>query len=542
MLASIQTLLSPRRSLRTLGASLLFIFALSALTSACDSGPKPGEEAVYWGAKLNSDKVDFANREVALAKLNELKDPKALPHLYDALKLTGRSIELRPKVVELIGVTGDDTSVQPLVDAVDWGAGASRDKETRFLANANEKIAKALGKLGKGDDAKVVDTLKRLADNNNQDVQLAAVVALGDLKAEGAVEKLVELADGHPNNFMVRNAVEALGKIADPRAARVLGKLLFFERQGVSFYREASYALFLIGKGAMPVLDEIYGNKFKDIEDLHIEPNVQKTKAIVVYGDLAIPETFKRIIDGVDTSGNDTATALLRIESQRAAGRLGLKDAVRGLKNRMDNVDVSQSEHALAALAQIGVRDVADDIYSMATSAGFLKNCTKQGNGEDECRFSEVQIRRPRVLAWSLLASDAGKLDAMLKDEKNADFKKLMTDVGARVQAGAECGTKLECWKGKLKDPSPRVRERAAYELAWMNNDQARDALFDALTDEDNEVRYAAIIGVGRRLPKDAQGVADRLQAQLTTEKGKTQYIRINEDLKRLEVRVRRGY
>ena len=32
------------------------------------------------------------------------------------------------------------------------------------------------------------------------------------------------------------------------------------------------------------------------------------------------------------------------------------------------------------------------------------------------------------------------------------------------------------------------------------------------------------------------------LQKQLDAEKGKTQYIRINEDLKRLEVRVRRGY
>lgn len=527
--------------LQTLRASLLFTLLAASLVAGCDTGPKAGEEAVYWGEKLNTES-ELAKRDVALAKLNELKDKKALPALYEALKQTGPAIELRPKVAELIGVIGDETSIQPLVDAVDWGAGAGRDKETRALANANEKIAKALGKLGKGDDAKVVDTLKRLTDNNSQDVQLAAIVALGDLRAVGAVEKLVEVADGHPNNFMVKNAVQALGKIGDPKAARVLGKLLFFERQGVSFYPEASYALFLVGKEAMPVLDEIYANKFKEIEDLHIEPGVQKTKAVVVYGDLALPESNKKVLENVDTQGNDTSTALLRIEAQRAAGRIGMKDAVPGLKNRMDNVDVSQSEHALAALAQIGVKSVADEIHGMATTGGFLKNCTKQGNGEDECRFSEVQIRKPRVLAWSRLASDAGKLDALVAEEKNENFKKWIGEQGERVKAAAECKSDFACWKGKLKDASPRVRERAAYELAWMDNDEARDALLEALTDDDNEVRYAAIIGVGRRLPKDAQGVADRLDKQLQAEKGKTQYIRINEDLKRLEVRVRRGY
>lgn len=516
------------------------LFTLLSLTVACDSGPKPGQEAEYWGKKLMTES-DMPKRDVALTKLIELKDPKSLPHLYEALKAGGAMVELKAKVAELIGIIGDKSSVDPLIDAVDWMAGAGRDKETRLLANANEKIAKALAKVGSGEHEKTVQTLVRLADNNNQDVQLAAIVALGELRAQGAVDKLIELADGHPNNFMVKNAVEALGKIADPKAARVLGKLLFFERTGVSFYREASYGLFLIGKHALPVLDEIYDNKFKEIDELHIEPGVQKTKAIVVYGDLALPETYKKILSGVDAQGNDMATSLTRIESQRAAGRIGLKDAVPGLKNRMDNVDISQSEHALAALTQIGVKSVADDIYNMATSEGFVKNCTKQGNPEDQCKFSEVQIRKPRVLAYTRLSSNWSQMEKMIGEEKNADFKKWMTEQGERVKAASECKD-MGCWKGKLKDPSPRVRERAAYELAWTNTDEARDSLYDALVDDDNEVRYAAIIGVGRRLPKDAHGVADKLKKQIDNEKGKTQYIRINEDLKRLEVRVRRGY
>jgi HEAT repeat protein len=517
---------------------LIFIGGIFAI--GCDTGPKVGEEADYWGKQLIKAS-DMPKRSAALAHLVELKDKKSLPHLFEALKLDGAAVELKPKVAELIGIIGDDASVGPLLDAVDYNAGAGRDKETRLLANANEKIAKALGKLGSGSHEKTVETLKRLAENNNQDVQLAAIVALGDLKAPGAVDKLIEIADGHPNNFMVKNAVEALGKIADPKSASVLGKLLFFERTGVSFYREASYGLFLIGKPAIPVLDQIYDAKFKDIEELHIEPGVQKTKAVVVYGDLALPETYKKILAGVDTQGNDTATALLRIESQRAVGRLGLKAALPALKGRMDNVDISQSEHALAALTQIGIKELAPQILAMSTSAGYVKNCMGQGNPEDQCRFSATQIRKPRVLAFTRLSSDWDAMKSMIDEEKDEGFKAWLSQQGERVKVAAECKD-LACWQGKLKDKSPRARERAAYELAWMRTDEARDALYDALTDDDNEVRYAAVIGVGRRLPKDAQLVADRLQKQLDTEKGKTQYVRINEDLKRLEVRVRRGY
>ena len=526
------------RVLLTLGLAVLF-----TLATACDTGPKPGEEAVYWGDKLNTAD-DIAKRDVALQKLNELKDKKALPALYEALKQKGPAAELRPRTAELIGIIGDDTSIAPLLEGIDWTAGAGSNKETRAAANTNEKIAKALAKLGKGDDAKVVDALKRLTGNNSQDVQLAALVALGELKAAGAVQELIEIADGHPNNFMVKNAVESLGKIGDGKAARVLGKLLFFERTGVSFYREASYALFLLGKDAIPVLDEIYEGKFKEIEDLHIEPGVQKTKAVVVYGDLSLPETNKKVLANVDVNGNDTATALLRIESQRAAGRVGLKEAVAGLKNRMDNVDVSQSEHALAALTQIGVPSVADDIHAMATSEGFLKNCKSQDNPEDQCKFSEVQIRKPRVLAFSRMSTDLGKMKAMVDGEKNEGFKAWMTEQMERVAAASECKGDVKCWVGKTKDKSPRVRERAAYALAWAatdGNEEATQALMEVVKDEDNETRYAAIIGLGRRLPKDPAAAA-AITKQLADEKGKTQFIRVNEDLKRLEIRMKRGY
>ena len=238
----------------------------------------------------------------------------------------------------------------------------------------------------------------------------------------------------------------------------------------------------------------------------------------------------------------------MRIEAQRAAGRIGLKQAVAGLRNRMDNVDISQSEHALAALTQIGTTDIVPALHDMTTGDGFLKQCKAQGGSEDQCRFSEKQIRKPRFLTLTRLApgADLAKIDKMIADEKTPELKADLTQARARVAAAAECdGKGVPCWAGKLKDPDAKVRDRAAYALLWAasgGSDEARDALVEALSDTDNEVRYAAIMGVMRRLPKDGVALADKLKAQLAAEKGKTQFIRVNEDLKRLEVRVRRGY
>jgi hypothetical protein len=355
----------------------------------------------------------------------------------------------------------------------------------------------------------------------------------------------VKIADGHENNYMVKNACEALTKLGDPRAADVMGKLMFFERTGVSFYREASWGLFMLGKGAMPTLDAIWEGKFKAIDTLHIDPFVQKTKAIVVYGDLADPGTFSRIVEAAGTEGNETGPALLRIEAMRAAARIGLDKIVPTLKKRMDNVDVSQSEHALAGLVQLGRKEIAADVWKMATPEGFLKNCTSQDNEPEQCRINEVQIRGVRLLHWSRLApgSSLADLEKALAAEQNPKLKDAMEKARSRLQVVKDCdGKGVPCFKEKLKDTNAQARERAAYELLWANTDESRDALIEALTDKDNETRYAAIMGVLRRMPAQSVAIADKVKAQLDAERGQAQYIRINEDLKRLEVRLRRGY
>lgn len=520
--------------------------AVVLATAACSSGPKPGEEGAFWGKQL-IEETTAGKKDVALKHLQELKAKDSIPFLHDELKQP--LSEVRAPVVELLGLIGDKTSLEPILGAIDPAAGAGRDKEGKLQVNVNEKAIKAIVRIVEQDPSAatpaLIETLRKLSRSNSLDVQLAAIFALGELKAKDAVDELILLADGHTHNFIVKNAAEALTKIGDPKAADVLGKLMFFEREGVSFYRESSYGLFMLGKDALPTLDAIYKGTFKPIEALHVDPQLMKTKAVVVYGDLAEPSTFDRIIESAQTEGSTTAPALLRIEGQRAAGRIGLDKVAPGLKKQMDNVDVSQSEHALAALVQLGKKEIATDLWNMTTADGFMKNCKGQENSEDQCKMNELQVRKVRLLNWSRIAGANGlaDLEAAIAAEKNEKVKAEMEKVKPRLVVAKECdGKGVPCFVEKLKDADAMARDRAAYELLWTNTDESRDALITVLTDKDNEVRYAAIMGVLRRLPKDGVALADKLKAQLDSEKGQTQYIRINEDLKRLEVRARRGY
>lgn len=538
-------------------------------TSACDSGPKPGEEAAYWGEKLKAE--DKKTREKAMKELTRLKDPKSLPALYEALR--GEDPSLRSDAAQLVGFIGDEGSTPALVDGIDFRAGAGRDKKGRIAATANERIAKALGAVGKENDPKAVAALKRLASSPHQNTQLGAIWALGELRATDAVQDLIDIADGHENNYMVKNAVIALGHIADEKAVPVLIKLLFFER-GVSFYREASYALFQIGKPAVEPMIQVYKNEYKPIAAMHVDAGVQKAKAIEVLGDIGDARFIPFVIESSGVSVGDTASALTRAKADFVAGRLGVKGAVPVLVKHWDDVDVSKSEFALASLAQIGAKEVAPALLKMTTHDGYMNQCVKvQQNKETQCRFSEAQVRKPRLLALSQL-SDGSDLDAWnqmiaqsdaLKaaEEKGANSddallkkvakaatkghektKKLLEERKPMLEAAKDCGDKKDCWISKLASENPRVRERAGYALMHLGGEESLNALAKNLGDPDNEARYAAILAVWRAMPQGELGqtLLKRIDEILKEERGKTQFVRINEDLKRLRVKLARGY
>ena len=525
---------------------LLALISSFGLGLACaDQGPK---DAVYWGKKLVKDPK---TRKESLTKLKKLKDPKCIPSLVEALKIDGAH---RSDVAYLLGELGDKTVVPALIAGIDFAVGAGRDKESKNKNRANAKIAESLGKLG---DPSAVSPLVKMLRSRDQYVALAAVRALGTLKSPKAVDKLIDVIDTNDNNFMIKNAIMSLGEIADPKAVPVLIKMMFVEK-GVSFYRESSYALFLIGEPAVQPLLDAYAGKNDEVNKLQLDPAVAPAKIAVVLGDIGdkrgVP-VVRKIANFPDDKSAMGMGPLARANAMRALGLIGDKAAVPELKKDIHTIDVSVREFPTEALGLIGDRSVCGNLFAAANHEPYWSNCKKAGYDDEACKNTEWEARQLSG-EWMTRLCDGSwydKFKAMLDGEKDKKVKTMMSVDLVRLAAAKECGNKVECWLGKLKTFAPkgadrnavaesaRVRDKAGFELSYLADKTTGQALLDALQDPDLEARFAIDVALLRVLPKGDKGAA-RVEKIVADEYGKATYIKINEDLKRLAVKLKRGY
>ena len=530
---------------------LILVAVLSALMlplACADKGPK---DAVYWG-KILVEKPK--QRKEALTHLKKMKDPKSLPNLIAAFKIDGPH---RADVAYLLGVLGHEKkaeAVAALISGIDYAVGAGRDKESKAKNRANAKIAESLGKLG--DPAAVKPLVKMLRSRDNY-VALAAVRALGALKSPAAVDKLIDLADTNDNNYMVKNAIISLGKIGDAKAVPILIKMMFVERH-VSFYRESSYALFLIGKPAVQPLLDAYAGKNDDINQLQLDPAVVPAKIAVVLGDIGDKRgvgVVRKIAVFDDAKSPMGMGPLARSNAMRTLGLIGDKSAVPELKKELLAIDVSMREFPTEALGLIGDRSVCPDLFKAASHQPFWSDCKKAGYEDKACENSEWEARQLSSEWMSRLcdASYYSKFKKMLDNEKNAKVKKMMEVDLVRLDAANECKKDVACWLKKLKTFAPkgadraavanaaRVRDKAGFELSYLADKSTGQALLDALQDPDLDARFAIDVALLRVMPKGEKAAA-RVDKIVADEYGKATYIKINEDLKRLAVKLRRGY
>ncbi|MFH1808015.1 MAG: HEAT repeat domain-containing protein [Pseudomonadota bacterium] len=512
-------------------------------TACTDNGPK---DAKYWGSKLIKDPK---LREQAVSELKKLKDPACVPDLIAALKIDG---DHRGDVAFLLGELKDKSAVPALVAGIDYAVGAGRDKESKSKNSANTKIAEALGKIG---DMTAAEPLIKMLKSRDQYVQLAAVRALGVLKAPQAVEPLMDITENNENNFMIKNAIMSLGDIGDAKAIPLLIKMMFFER-GVSFYRESSYALFQFGRDAVPALLDAYEGKNEQVASLKLDPAVAPAKVAVVLGDIGDPRglpVIRKIATFDDEQSPMGMGPLARANAMRALGLIGDKGAVAILKNGLFEIDVSMREFPTEALGLVGDRGVCPDLFKAASHEPYWTDCKKAGYDDEACKNSEWEVRQLSSEWLSRLCDQSytDKFKQMLDGEKEERVKRMLEVDMARLDAAKECTDKADCWVGKLKTfaaegankdlvaQAARIRDKAGFELSYLADPKTAPALLDALQDPDLEARFAIAVALLRLLPKDG---ADKVEKILDDEYGKATYIKVNEDLKRLAVKMRRGY
>jgi HEAT repeat protein len=189
-----------------------------------------------------------ANAEVkksALRALSETKSPKAQARLLEIAR-TDTNPELRRQAVRVLGERGEaavddllklfDTEQVPDVRRAALQS-LSEIKSTRVedklfeIARGNETLEikrHAIRLLGERVSKRSFEFLSATAQSPdaNAEVQVQAVRAISERRADESVPLLIKIARSHPNQLVRKQAIRSLGESGDPRAVEFFREVL----------------------------------------------------------------------------------------------------------------------------------------------------------------------------------------------------------------------------------------------------------------------------------------------------------------------------
>ncbi|MEO1228110.1 MAG: HEAT repeat domain-containing protein [Myxococcota bacterium] len=450
----------------------------------------------------------------------------------------------RSEAAKALGKIASKDAVEGLLAAIDFSVGTSGDPKDKMGNRSNEEIAEALGSIGDARAVpKLVQLMERTRDNN---VALWAMRSLGKIRSPDAVEPLTKMALEHENKFMRKNAVVALGDIGDPSAIDALVQMMFIEFQGVSFYKEASFALFQVGPEAVDELLETMAMKNEAVNAVFEQSGGAKDSAViakcaVVLGDLRDKAAVEPLIDQYEKAIKKNDPIVIR-EVAFALGSLNDPRAVPALMKNMGTIDASLRERVMESLNKIGDRQPVPQMIGATTASDFVKRCVKEGIGKSACEGDLLSRARAQKAAADMATHlvDADNLEALKKafdGEENAELKKYFEDRFAAAQLVGECKDDVPCWAKKAESDNALVREKAYWELGRIQGPEAQKILAKGLRDRKRKARAAAIYSYWKF---GDSSVVPQLEQQLEKEAGAADFLVVNEDLKRLYLSLKR--
>ncbi|MBM4319771.1 MAG: HEAT repeat domain-containing protein, partial [Deltaproteobacteria bacterium] len=510
----------------------------------CDSGPKNGK---YWAEKLMDSPQE---RQQAVRELRKLKDPTALPGLLKALQHKNR---YTGDVAYLVGELGDKSAVPALVAALDFDVISPTDTETKLRNQINGRIAAALGKLG---EPAAVEPLRRLLATTDTSVQASTIRAIDRLQGSGAVEDLVQLVKTSGSNSNVKLAIVALGNLGATQAMPVLMRMLFFEREGASFYKETSYSIFQIGKEAVEPLIAACEGKVEEVNELKLDPAVVPAKVVLLLaeiGDQRCLPMLRKMAAFEDAASPLGFGPVVRGNAMRALALINDRELLPAMRKSLTDLDIGVRELPTEAVGLLGDRGALSDLLRAASHEPFWTDCKKAGYDDQACGNSEREVRLLSA-RWLTRLGDTSIVEAykkMVDEEKNEAIRKALAEEMVRLDAAGQCAQNVDCWVKKLKEMpaanaseeeqarSARIRDKAAFELAYLANPAATQALLEAAVDPDVDVRYGVGMALLRMMPKTG---AEELSRLVKKESSRSTYARVNELLKRIALKIQRGY
>jgi len=534
----------------------LLALALSLSLLACRSRDETDPDT--WIRRL--DDRDAKIRVQAVQQLRKLKAKQAAREIAALLKdpLVKEDAAL---ALEDLGGRGQ---VDALLDAVDTTVGAGSDAAARAANRTNARIAEALGNIG---DPRAGPALLRLARATDDTVRLAAVEALGNVKATDAIPELSHIVDdAAAPPLLIKRAIVSLGQIGDPGAIPALTHGLVIERQGVSFLPESSFALFLIGAPAVEPLMKIAQDQdpayLAWAKENNRAPAGTYAKTALVLGDIedarAMPVLLGKLkyVDPDPVPGTSRLLSnLVRTFAANALGRMRAVEAgpaIQALVSTTDPQDEDLTTLAAEALVWLGDRGQARELMKKAQK-GLVKQ--RVVVAQAAALFGEPALggdlatlaTRESKGSPPACVRQLGELALVVDDPRQACslLGAQFSELAKPLDAARVCGAEASCWLMRMQDPDPDVRARAAYELGRAGSAAAVPMLAGAAADDQLLVRAAAtraldwLAAIPAAQPA-LKGIAPQLASQLAQEQGKTRFLKAHEELRRLQVKLSR--
>ncbi|MBL8915006.1 MAG: HEAT repeat domain-containing protein [Archangium sp.] len=522
---------------------IIFPLLCVVVVSSCKSDPSLPEtwEKRISGAKNTKEK----KKAIEDLRGSKFMSDKMVPMLEKRLA-EEKKPEVKADLARLLGEAKQASSIAALTEQIDPAASDSDAK------NMNKEIATALGKIG---NAQAVPALVKLLKSKDNFTQLAAIDALGDLKAKEGFDPLYEIAtDDAIAPFITKKAIIALGEIGDPRAVPGLVKAMFKERGGVSFYMESSFALYQLGTPSADALVPVVEGKNKELLEWAGKNNIKDValyaKGVQVLGDLHDRRAEKTIVTYLNFKSDfDDIKLIMRMRAADALGRMRSKEGVKPLAALLDENEANARKEYVWALARIGGKDAVAKLVETAGKGPW-------GAREESMRGVAMLGEDPTVFD-KMAAAEQKLFEAECKEDPDYEeckdlagsVKKHQDKINGyknRAVAAAQCKSDAKCWVGFLDNKDEGVRERAAYEIGRSGNAEVIDELMKRLPEKNLDTRLAIIQGADWLIDdsKDALAQAKKslpaLEKQVADEKGKTEFVKVNEDLRRLLAKLQR--
>lgn len=520
------------------------LLSLALVFSACKSDPALPET---WGKRISGTK----NTKEKLKIVEELRESKYMgtpmtPMLEKRL-LEEKKPEVKAAIARMLGETKQPSSVEALVNSIDP---APTDTDVKTM---NKEIAIALGNIG---DPKGAPALTRLLKTKDNYSVIAAIEALGDMKAKESFEPLYAIAtDDAIEPFITKKAIVALGNLGDPRAVPGLVRAMFKERKGISFYMESSFALYQLGKPSADALVPVVEGKDKELSEWAAKNNIKEVallaKGVQVLGDLHDRRAEKTIVGHLNFKSDfDDIKLIMRMRAADALGRMRSQEAVKPLATLLDEEEANARKEYVWALARIGGKEAVTKLVETAGKGSWgAREESMRGvamMGDDATVFDKF------IAAEQKLFEAECKEDPEYQECKDvaasvAKHKEKISTFKARVVAASECKADGACWAKQLDAKDEGVKERAAYEIGRSGTGALVDELMKRLPEKNLDTRLAVIQGADWLVDDSKEAMAQArkslpaLEKQVADERGKTEFVKVNEDLRRLLAKLQRG-